>query len=804
MSSTPNSNRPQFNLDLWPKPKALPASDPSVEDQVQKLLSQMSIEEKIGQMTQVEIHQVTDEEIRQYHIGSVLNAGGSTPDKDMTASVESWVVLADRFWEASTDDSDGKAGIPIIWGTDAVHGHNNVSGATIFPHNIGLGGIKDQQLIHDIYEATAREVAATGIDWVFSPTVTVVRDNRWGRTYEGYSDHSSIVTELGAVAVKALQGDFSENHVVACAKHFIGDGDTFEGVDQGNSVSSEEELASIHAEPYVAAIEAGVQTVMASFNSWHGDKLHGHQFLLTSVLKEHMGFDGFVISDWNGVGQVPGCSNSSCAKAINSGVDMIMVPYREDWVPFIENTIAQVNVGDIPMARIDDAVARILRVKIRSGLLEKPKPSQRKPALTPDIVGCKTHRDIAQRAVRESLWLLKNQNQVLPIHKGKNIGVFGNAAHDISRQSGGWSLSWQGCGITNEQFKGAKSVFAALDEHYENVTYYDDLSEINALTDLAIVVMGEEPYAEGLGDIGVNQTNEYSELYPQGLQLIQALKDKGIPTVVVFFSGRPLLVNKEINLADAFIVGWLPGSEGAGVVDGLLSDLPTPTSQVQASFSWPINLEQEGSREIDVQNASPLIQQGTSGLFNYDTPPVTEKLPEPEKDENAQKYQVDKPVKMFFANHVAPWRLLLNLNGEQQEVGFSEVHKDDFDMSPVDDGFGIQWGGRHIQSKDPFDLSISSSQENLTKLSIYLQEAKTELCFDIKVEKFKKAKAFISLNDEKNELSEQLEEFEGKGWKTCRTAVDQFTVYSIASAFKLEFEGDIDISIANISWLPAV
>ncbi|WP_324611881.1 glycoside hydrolase family 3 protein, partial [Alteromonas abrolhosensis] len=355
---------------VWPKLDIEVKSNPAVETKVEEILSTMTVEQKIAQMIQPEIRNITVEDMRKYGFGSYLNGGGAFPNNDKHATPEDWVALAEKLYQASIDDSLDGSTIPTMWGTDAVHGHNNVIGATLFPHNIGLGAANNPELVEKIAHITAKEVMATGIDWVFAPTVAVVRDDRWGRTYESYSEDPAIVREYAASVVKGLQGaadkDFlSDQRVISTVKHFVGDGGTVGGDDQGDNVASEQELFDIHAQGYVGGLTAGAQSVMASFNSWNGEKLHGHKYLLTDVLKEQMGFDGFVVGDWNGHGQVKGCNNEDCAQAINAGLDIFMVP--NDWKVLYDNTLAQVNDGTIPMSRIDDAVRRILRVKVRAG-----------------------------------------------------------------------------------------------------------------------------------------------------------------------------------------------------------------------------------------------------------------------------------------------------------------------------------------------------------------------------------------------------------------------------------------------------
>ncbi|MEM9492018.1 MAG: glycoside hydrolase family 3 N-terminal domain-containing protein, partial [Myxococcota bacterium] len=465
----------------WPTVRSAIAADPLIEDAVAALLARMTLEQKIGQMIQAEIKCITPAEIKAYHIGSVLNGGGSWPNESKNASVADWVALADAFYDASMDTSGGAEGeflaIPILWGTDAVHGHSNVMGATLFPHNIGLGAADDPDLIARIGAVTAREVAITGIDWTFAPTLAVVRDVRWGRTYEGYSSDPDIVERYAGRMVEGLQGQpgvggdaeealFSGSRVIATAKHFVGDGGTELGKDQGETQGDEQQLISVHGAGYVTALSAGAQTVMASFSSWQGVKMHGSKYLLTDVLRGRLGFDGFVVGDWNGHGQLPGCDNTHSAAAIIAGVDMIMVP--DDWEAFFGNTMAQVKSGEIPMARIDEAVTRILRVKMRFGLFgpraraDKGRPSTRPLAGDTSLMGSAAHRAVARDAVRKSLVLLKNKGGVLPLARSANVLVAGPAADDIGLQSGGWTLTWQGTENTNDDFAGAESIFAGI------------------------------------------------------------------------------------------------------------------------------------------------------------------------------------------------------------------------------------------------------------------------------------------------------------------------------------------------------
>lgn len=596
----------------WPRPANPVAADAQIEARIAELLKAMTLEQKIGQMTQPDIRDVTPQDVRQYRLGSILNGGGAFPGGKKYAKASDWVALADRYYEASMDTSQGAPAIPIIWGTDAVHGHNNVVGATLFPHNIGLGAMNNPALIEKIGAATAVEVAVTGLDWTFAPAVSVVRDDRWGRTYEGYSEDPEIVRAYAGLMVRGIQGAagtpafLDSSRVLATAKHFIGDGGTDRGVDRGNNLSAEQQLLDIHGQGYVTALEAGVQTIMASYNSWQDWKLHGHRYLLTDVLKDKMGFDGFIISDWDAIDEVQGCSKDKCADAVNAGVDMFMVP--KDWKSFITNTVAQVKAGDIPEARIDDAVTRILRVKLRAGMFEKGKPSSRALANKMELLGSAEHRAIARQAVSESLVLLKNRNGVLPLRRDMKVLVAGEGADSIAKQSGGWTISWQGDGNTNRDFPDGTSVFGGIKAIAPNAT----LSIDGAYTDkpdVAIVVFGEDPYAEFMGNV---KSIDYQGAEGPDAALLQKLKTAGIPVVSVFLSGRPLWVNPELNASDAFVAAWLPGSEGGGVADVLFRNEQGEINQDfkgKLSYSWPRTTEQFVLNRND-KDYAPLFAYG--------------------------------------------------------------------------------------------------------------------------------------------------------------------------------------------------
>jgi beta-glucosidase len=603
---------------LWSAAPAHPTQDPQIETKIAALLARMTLEQKIGQMVQADIRSVTPDDVRKFRLGSVLNGGGAFPGENKHASVGDWVALADRFYDASMDTANGQLAIPIMWGTDAVHGHNNVIGATLFPHNIGLGAAHDPDLIERIGAVTAREVAVTGLDWTFAPVVAVVRDDRWGRTYESYSEDPEIVRSYAERMVRGLQGTpgsksfLDTSHVLATAKHFIGDGGTADGVDRGDNRSSEAELLKIHAPGYIAAIDAGVQTIMASYNSWKGWKVHGSSYLLTDVLKQRMGFDGIVVSDWDGVDEVQGCSKDKCAQAVNAGIDMFMVP--TEWKSFIGNTLDQVRTEKIPLSRIDDAVTRILRVKFRAGLFDKGRPSSRPLANKRELFGSAEHRELARQAVRESLVLLKNEHGLLPLRRNANVLVAGDGADNIPKQTGGWTVTWQGTENANAEFPGATSIFQGIARTVGGAggtassAAGPKLDRLQARPDFAIVVFGEDPYAEWFGDL---KSLDYRGAGGGAeLALLQQLRQASVPSVCVFLTGRPLWIEPELAACDAFVVAWLPGSEGGGVADVLFrtrSGAVHHDVRGRLSFSWPRSACQTrvnvGDRDYDPQFA---------------------------------------------------------------------------------------------------------------------------------------------------------------------------------------------------------
>jgi beta-glucosidase len=587
---TPASVRPE----IWPQVSLPALDDTAIEPRLNELLGALSVEEKVGQIIQADVGSVTADDVRRYRLGSVLNGGNSAPGNNDLAPARVWLAAADAFYEASMDTSDGKHAIPILWGVDAVHGHNNIIGATLFPHNVALGATRNADLMRKIGAITAIELRVTGQEWTFAPTLAVAQDVRWGRAYESYSENPMVVREYAHAIVLGLQGDPGKpdflrgNHVIATAKHFIADGGTFEGRDQGDARATEEQLRDLHGIGYVAAIGAGVQSVMTSFSSWQGQKIHGHKGLITDVLKNRMGFDGFVVGDWNAHGQVEGCTNTSCAAAINAGLDMFMAP--DSWRELYDNTLAQVRSGEIPMERLDDAVRRILRVKLRSGLFEAGKPSSRPPGGKFELLGSPEHRAVARQAVRESLVLLKNAGKVLPLKPDVKVLVAGDGADSLPKQNGGWTLSWQGTGISNKHFPKAESIFAGIRSAVAAGGGSATLNVEGKYTrkpDVAIVVFGEEPYAEFQGDIS---TLQYKPGETSDLELLKKLRADQIPVIAVFLSGRPLWVNPELNAADAFVAAWLPGSEGGGIADVLFTKRDGSVNydfKGKLPFAWP-------------------------------------------------------------------------------------------------------------------------------------------------------------------------------------------------------------------------
>jgi len=588
-TAQPPADRGVAHPALWPAAKSVGLVDPRTEAFVSQLMAKMTLEEKVGQMVQADIASIRPADLREYPLGSIL-AGGSSPPLDAPdrSPAQAWLATARAFNAVANEPHPGRTHIPLIFGIDAVHGNSNIVGATVFPHNIGLGAMHDPALMTRIGRATAEETAAAGIDWAFGPTLTVPQDERWGRAYEGYSEDPKVVASYAGAMVEGLQGPpgkgkIQQGYVMASAKHFLGDGGTIGGMDQGDADIPESELIRVHNAGYPPAIRAGAMSVMASFSMWQGIKMHGNKSLLTGALKGRMGFDGFVVGDWNAHAQVPGCTKSDCPVAFNAGLDMAMAP--DGWKELFRNTVAEVKAGKIPMTRVNDAVRRILRTKVKLGLFDPARPYAGKL----DLVGSAEHRAIARQAVAESLVLLKN-NGVLPLKGSAHILVAGADADDIGQAAGGWTLSWQGDGNTNADFPGGTSIYAGIAAAMKAAGGSATLSPDGSYTskpDVAVVVFGEQPYAEMRGDI---RTLEFQAGDKEALALLKKLKAAGIPVVSVFLSGRPLWVNPELNASDAFVAAWLPGTEGAGVADVLVGDAagkPRRDFQGTLSYSWP-------------------------------------------------------------------------------------------------------------------------------------------------------------------------------------------------------------------------
>ncbi|MBN1449284.1 MAG: glycoside hydrolase family 3 protein [Bacteroidetes bacterium] len=573
-------------------------NEQNIEEKVGALLARMDLGQKIGQMTQTERTAATPDDVRQWKLGSILSGGGSLPGDNTPAD---WVAMNDAYWAASMQVDRERPAIPILYGVDAIHGHNNVRGATVFPHNIGLGATDDPDLLQRIAEVTAREVLATGVEWTFAPTLAVARNDRWGRTYESYSEDPDTVASYAGHFITGLQQDLGTDSVIACAKHWVGDGGTTNGIDQGETLATLEELQRIHVTPYIPAIEAGVLTIMASYNSWNGNKCHGHRYLLTELLKKEMGFHGILVSDWNGIDQLADDYADAVATAVNAGIDMFMVP--EKWKVFITTLRLLVESGRVSEARIDDAVRRILTVKYLYRLFDRPRPAER-PWSNDTSFGSPEHRAVAREAVRKSLVLLKNDGGILPARKDVRILVAGKNADNRGHQCGGFTIQWQGTS-GNEHVEGGTSIWEGIRAVAPNAVLSVDGSAVGTSHfDLAFVVVGERPYAEGFGDIRSDgpvapgssverpdlqltpyaDTLELSAMHPEDFETIRRIAARGIPVVTILISGRPLVVNRELEVSAAFVAAWLPGSEGQGVADVLFGDWDF-TGKLR--FSWP-------------------------------------------------------------------------------------------------------------------------------------------------------------------------------------------------------------------------
>lgn len=809
----------------WPVIKSAVAKDPAIEKQIDDLMARMTLEEKIGQLVQPEIHEVTPDDIKKYHLGSVLNGGGSTPGKNKYATLEDWVKLADSFYNASVDKSDGRIGIPIIWGTDAVHGLGNVVGATLFPHNIGLGATNNPELLKKIGWATAREIAATGLDWDFSPTVAVARDDRWGRTYESWSEDPRIVQAFAGEMVKGLQGEggsekfLSDEHIIATTKHFIGDGGTLNGVDRGPTQGDEKHLRDIHGAGYFSGLEAGAQVVMASFTSWQDTRMHGHKYLLTDVLKNQMGFDGLVVGDWNGHSFIPGCTVLNCPQSLMAGLDIYMVP-DPNWKELYKNLLEQTKSGEITAERLDDAVRRILRVKIRAGLIEqdgilkKGAPSTRPLAGKKEILGAPEHREIARQAVRESLVMLKNKNNLLPLARNQKVLVAGDGADNIGKQAGGWSVSWQGTGNTDADFPGGTSIYDGINQVVNSAGGKTILSVDGFFTekpDVAIVVFGEDPYAEMQGDVG---NLAYKPRDSSDWELLKKLRSQNIPVVSLFISGRPLWVNRELNASDAFVAVWLPGSEGNGVADVIFKNAEDKINydmKGRLSFSWPKTAEPT-LLNVGDEKYDPLFAYGY-GLSYADKDTLGDNLSE----EGIKAAEALDVMEIFNRRPIDDWQVeIIGYQNDRIAMTSKAVTASSLQITAVDRD--VQEDARQVVWNGKGSGQVALSVEIRKDLTNYVKED-SALVFDIKVNAAPDKTTFLRLGcgsycASDINLTEKLKSFAGQGWQTVTVPLscypksgENFGIEQppsefwtqVLQPFSLITEGTLDVTFAKVS-----
>jgi len=790
-TATENSEN-LVNPQNWPSITPIPL-DPEIEAQIDSILPKLTLEQKVGQVIQADNGSVTPEEVKQYRLGSVLSGGNSAPGPLPYADTKSWLEMADKYYYASIDPEGVEIAIPTIWGIDAVHGHANLKGAIVFPHNVGLGAMNNPDLIEKIASITAHELTVSGHDWTFAPTLAVPQDLRWGRSYEGFSENPEIVKSYADRIVYGLQGhigqdDFmGEGRVISSAKHFLADGATEKGVDQGDAQISEKELINVHAAGYYSAIPAGVQTVMASFSSWQGRKLHGDKELLTDILKGRLGFNGFVVGDWNGHGQVPGCNNTDCAQSLNAGLDMYMAP--DSWKGVYESTLKHVKEGTIPMSRLDDAVRRILRVKIASGIFTKGAPSTRKNAGDESLLGLPQNRAIARQAVRESMVLLKNNNSTLPIDPTKTILVIGDGAESISKTSGGWTLSWQGTGHTNDEFPNGESILDGIKEAVNSAggkVIFSENGDTTIDADLVIAIYGEDPYAEFQGD------KENLDFVPNNFDVskLAEFKGKDIPVISVFLSGRPLWCNPEINKSDAFIAAWLPGSEGGGVSDLLFQRDSSFDFTGRLSFSWP-------SSAVVTEEVEPLFKLGYG--LTYNTTKVIGQLSE---DSGLENNEV-KSTGEFFSKGVAvaPWGLWFKSGDLAKQIASFPTSFGGLIISKTD----------HMAQEDALKIKWTNSSQEQIRISTaqpsdMARQANGAMELTFSAKSFTEGKALVQIGmcDSNNSCDKTLEiNIEAGDWQEYRISLSCFEnlgvdMTKISSAFMITAEEGIDIGLSNI------
>ena len=783
------SNDSIINLS-WEKIESLSLNS-EIEKQIDEIIPKLTLEQKVGQVIQADSDSVTPEEVKKYRLGSVLSGGNSAPGPLPYAETKDWLSKADEYFHASIDNEGVEIAIPIIWGIDAVHGHANLKGAIIFPHNIGLGAMNNPELIEKIAGITAHELTVSGHDWTFAPTLAVPKDVRWGRSYEGFSENPAIVKSYADRIVIGLQGKLDSDQfmgkgkVISSAKHFLADGATENGIDQGDAVISLKELATVHAAGYYSAIPAGVQTVMASFSSWQGRKLHGDKELLTDILKGKMGFNGFIVGDWNGHGQVPGCSNTNCAASLNAGLDMFMAP--DSWKGLYENTLKQVKDGTIPMERLDDAVRRILRVKISSGIFEKGIPSSRENAGDESLLSLPNNKAIGRQAVRESLVLLKNNNNTLPIDPRNKILVVGDGADNISKTCGGWTLSWQGNNHKNNEFPNAISILKGIEDDVNKAggeLVFSENADTSIDADFVIAIYGEDPYAEFQGD------RENLDFVPNSFDTnkLETFKSKGIPVVSVFLSGRPLWTNPEINNSDAFIAAWLPGSEGNGVSDLLFRSDPSFDFKGRLSYSWPMSSKSS--------NRQSLFELGY-GLSYDDNKNIGLLTTESELDDNRKISTGEFFIK---GKSVDPWIMSLVSGGLEKQIvsyptsiGGLIINKTDHFAQ--EDALRINWTSSDLNY---FKIS-SKNSSNMTRQS----NGAMKLTFDAKSYSKENAIVRISLCDNYSICEKSIELSINGDWKKYKISLKTFedlgaNMSKIKTAFSITSKSKNNIGIGNI------
>lgn len=785
-------------------------------DFINALIKKMTLEQKVGQIIMPDIDEVSPDEAKEYSLGTFLNGGGKFPNKNKNSSVDDWKRLSKDFYNASPV-VDGTL-IPILWGTDAVHGHNNVIGATIFPHNIGLGSTMNPALIKKIGSAVARELLSTGIPWTFAPTIAVPQNDLWGRTYEGYSENPELVSLMGQAMILGLQGEGDEfldsNHVLATAKHFLGDGGTKNGVDQGDTILSEEDFKSIHGTPYYSAINSCIQTVMASFNSWNGTKMHGNKYLLSNILRDQMGFNGLVVGDWNGHSQIPGCSKESCPESFMAGVDIFMAP--DDWKSLYKNTLEQVKSGLISEKRLNDAVKNILKVKYALGLFDGRKPHN----YPYNFIGSDKHRELAKQAVRESIVLLKNNSNILPIKSGKHILIVGNASKQIRNQMGGWTISWQGRDNLNTDFPNTLSIYESLKLRAESIgstVEYSDNGLYERKPDLVLFVYGEDPYAEGNGD---RKSLFYKNQDKNFLQYMKDIRDQGISSVSLFLSGRPLIINHELNLSDAFVQLWLPGTAVDGISDVIFTnnnDLINHDFKGKLSFSWP-KLASQVRLNYGDNLYEPLFGYGYG--LTYEDSIFIDNV----KTENKTKY-LDEiilfigsayPSYQEVVSYFDPLKAREIYEGVSTDI-FSDsrsgINLSKFDFKKQDDAKNINFGNKKI--KKTWIIS-SGSKEDIS----YMTEGSMQII--IRANNLSEDDMSISLACIKNDyqinlsgtencfkqfnISEKFLESNINKWQLISIPLEclndnDFEMSAITTRAQIITEGDWDIDIHSIKYI---